>query len=54
MLYHNILLQPPSWVAPTLAPVVKVAGKKTLPVLQADSNRDPGGRRRLGTSDVGR
>ena len=42
MLYHNILLQPPSWVAPTLAPVVKVAGKRTLPVLQADSNRDPG------------
>ena len=41
MLYHNILLQPPTWVASTLAPVVKVAGKKTLPVLQADSNRDP-------------
>jgi hypothetical protein len=41
MLYHNILLQPPSWVASTLAPVVKVAGNKTLPVLQADSNRDP-------------
>ena len=41
MLYHNILLQPPSWVAPTLAPVVKVAGKRTLPVLQADSNRYP-------------
>jgi len=41
MLYHNILLQPPSWIASTLAPVVKVAGKKTLPVLQADSNRDP-------------
>jgi hypothetical protein len=41
MLYHNILLQPPSWVASTLAPVVKVAGKKSLPVLQADSNRDP-------------
>jgi hypothetical protein len=41
MLYHNILLQPPSWVAWTLAPMVKVAGKKTLPVLQADSNRDP-------------
>jgi len=42
MLYHNILLQPPTWVASTLDPVVKVAGKKTLPVLQADSNRDPG------------
>ena len=41
ILYHNILLQPPSWVASALAPVVKVAGKKTLPVLQADSNRDP-------------
>ena len=41
MLYHNILLQPPAWVASTLAPVVKIAGKKTLPVLQADSNRDP-------------
>jgi hypothetical protein len=42
MLYHNILLQPPTWIAPTLAPVVKVAGKKTLPVLQADSNRGSG------------
>jgi hypothetical protein len=41
MLYHNILLQPPAWVASTLAPVVEIAGKKTLPVLQADSNRDP-------------
>jgi hypothetical protein len=41
MLYHNILLQPPTWIASTLAPVVKVAGKKTLPVLQADSNRAP-------------
>ena len=41
MLYHNILLQPPAWIASTLAPVVKVAGKKTLPVLQADSNRSP-------------
>ena len=29
------------WVASTLAAVVKVAGRKTLPVLQADSNRDP-------------
>jgi hypothetical protein len=42
MLYHNILLQAPSWVSSTLAPVVKAAGKKTLPVLQADSNRNPG------------
>ena len=41
MLYHNILLQPPTWISSTLAQVVKVAGKKTLPVLQADSNRDP-------------
>jgi hypothetical protein len=40
MLYHNILLQPSAWVASALAPVVKVAGRKTLPVLQADSNRD--------------
>jgi hypothetical protein len=42
MLYHNILLQPPTWIASTLAPVVKVAGKKTLPVLQAESNRGHG------------
>ena len=42
MLYHNILLQPPTWIASTLAPVVRIAGKKTLPVLQADSNRGPG------------
>jgi hypothetical protein len=41
MLYHNILLQPPAWVASALSSVVKVAGTKTLPVLQADSNRDP-------------
>ena len=41
MLYHNILLQPPTWVASALSSVVKVVGKKTLPVLQADSNRDP-------------
>jgi hypothetical protein len=40
MLYHNILLQPSAWVASALAPVVKVAGRKTLPVLQGDSNRD--------------
>ncbi len=54
MLYHNILLQPPTWVASALSSVVKVAGKKTLPVLQADFEPRPGGRRRLGTSDVGR
>jgi hypothetical protein len=41
MLYHNILLQPPTWVASALAASVKVAGRKTLPVLQADSNRNP-------------
>ena len=41
MLYHNILLQPPAWVASTLASLVVIAGEKTLPVLQADSNRDP-------------
>jgi hypothetical protein len=41
MLYHNILLQPPAWIASALTPVVEVAGKKTLPVLQADSNRTP-------------
>ena len=41
MLYHNILLQPPAWIASTLAPLVTIAGEKTLPVLQADSNRDP-------------
>ena len=41
MLYHNILLQPPSWVASALAPVAIVAGRKALPVLQADWNRDP-------------
>jgi hypothetical protein len=41
MLYHNILLQPPTWIASALAPVVKVAGKQTLAVLQADSNRGP-------------
>ena len=28
MLYHNILLQPPGWVVPTLASVVKVTGEK--------------------------
>jgi hypothetical protein len=41
MLYHNILLQPAGWIASTLGSVVKLAGAKTLPVLQADSNRDP-------------
>jgi Putative glycosyl hydrolase domain len=41
MLYHNILLQPPAWIASALASVVAIAGTKTLPVLQADSNRDP-------------
>ncbi len=41
MLYHNILLQPPSWIAPALADVVSMAGPKALPVVQADSNRDP-------------
>ena len=40
MLYHNILLQPPSWVGSALASIVKVAGEKTLPVVQADSNRE--------------
>ena len=54
MLYHNILLQPPTWLASALSSVVKLAGKKTLPVLQADFEPRPGGRRRLGTSDVGR
>ena len=39
MLYHNILLQPATWIASTLTPVTKIAGRKTLPVLQADSNR---------------
>ena len=41
MLYHNILLQPPAWVRSALNGVVEIAGPKTLPVLQADSNRDP-------------
>jgi hypothetical protein len=41
MLYHNILLRPPSWIGEVLAPIVQVAGQKTLPVLQTDSNRDP-------------
>jgi hypothetical protein len=41
MLYHNILLQQPSWVGSALADVVELAGPKALPVVQADSNRDP-------------
>jgi hypothetical protein len=41
MLYHNILLRPPSFIASALDAAVKVAGAKTLPVLQADSNRNP-------------
>ena len=42
MLYHNILLRSSSWISEALAPIVRVAGQKTLPVLQVDSNRDPG------------
>jgi hypothetical protein len=41
MLYHNILLQPPTWISGRIAEVVRFAGSKTLPVVQADSNRDP-------------
>ena len=41
MLYHNILLPPPSWIAEALPGIVQVAGRKTLPVVQVDSNRDP-------------
>jgi hypothetical protein len=41
MLYHNILLQPPAWVAPALRELSETTGVKTLPVVQADSNRDP-------------
>ena len=41
MLYHNILLQPPTWVGSALNDVSETAGVKTLPVVQADSNRDP-------------
>jgi hypothetical protein len=40
MLYHNILLQPPSWIASALTDVVNIGGPKALPVVQADSNRD--------------
>jgi hypothetical protein len=39
MLYHNILLHPPEWIGDELARVTSVAGGKTLPVVQADSNR---------------
>ena len=41
MLYHNILLQQASWVGSALADVSGIAGRKALPVIQADSNRDP-------------
>jgi hypothetical protein len=41
MLYHNILLKPPSWIGIALSEVLPVIGAKSLPVLQADSNRDP-------------
>ena len=41
MLYHNILLQPPAWVGATLREISEIAGAKTLPVVQVDSNRDP-------------
>ena len=41
MLYHNILLRPPSWIGRAVSKAVQAAGRKTLPVLQADSNRDP-------------
>ena len=40
MLYQNILLQPPSWIGTALADLIQAAGGKTLPVVQADSNRD--------------
>lgn len=42
MVYHNILLQPPNWVGEKIAEVATIARGKTLPVLQADSKRDPG------------
>ena len=41
MLYHNILLQSPTWVGSALNDVSEIAGAKTLPVVQVDSNRDP-------------
>jgi hypothetical protein len=40
MLYHNILLQPPRWVGSAVKKVIETTGVKTLPVVQADSNRD--------------
>jgi hypothetical protein len=40
MLYHNILLRPQSWIGTAISEIVGTAGAKTLPVLQADSNRD--------------
>lgn len=41
MLYHNILLRPPSWVGEALSKVLEATGgKKALPVVQADSNRE--------------
>ena len=40
MHYHNILLQAPTWIGTALADVIQTAGGKTLPVVQADSNRD--------------
>jgi hypothetical protein len=41
MLYHNILQQPSAWVGSAVKEVSEIAGMKTLPVVQADSNRDP-------------
>ncbi|HET7717868.1 MAG TPA: hypothetical protein VFK86_19750 [Bauldia sp.] len=41
MLYQNILLQPPSWIGAMVDKTVRVMGRKTLPVVQADSNNDP-------------
>jgi hypothetical protein len=41
MLYHNILLQPPTWIASALGDVANKAGPKAMPVVQADSNRNP-------------
>jgi hypothetical protein len=40
MLYHNILLRPPTWIGRSLDEIVRIAGRKSLPVVQADSNRD--------------
>jgi hypothetical protein len=41
MLYHNILLQPTTWVGAAARNMSQITGVKTLPVVQADSNRDP-------------